>query len=285
MSELSILENMTGRNYLSFSSMSTYADCSERFYLERIASVPQEQGWWLPAGTALHTATEYLDHGTHVTAELAWADAWRETLARLDAEPTKAGGRASKAYPNKEDKTYWDAEGAGMVQGYLTWRDQATKDGWQLATINGAPAIEVPVEGTIGDVTVKGYIDRVFTDSHGNNIIVDLKSSKREPQSVQMDVYVALLQQQYNFTAEYVAYYMFRMQILTEPKPVKADAHTLGGIFSATKRGIEAEVFLPNVGMLCGTCGVRKYCSIFGTPPALDHLNILQGDTTHEEGQ
>lgn len=276
MTELATLADLTGREHLSFSSLSTYSDCSERFYLERVASVPQQQGWWLPAGTALHTATEWLDEGTYLSAELAWNEAWRQTLARLEEYPTKAGGRATKEFPNKEDKSYWDAKGAEMVDKYLTWRDITTTAGWSWLEIDGKPAIEVPVEARLEGTLVKGYIDRVMVSPEGEVVVMDLKSSQREPQSLQLDVYRYLLQENYGITATHGMYYMFRKGTTTERKELGVSNQWLAHYFGTAARGIQAGIFLPNVGMLCGTCGVREYCSVFGTPPA---IHSLQDDT------
>jgi len=275
MPELSVLEDLTGRDYLSFSSLSTYSDCSERFYLERVASVPQEQGWWLPAGTALHTATEWLDEGTYLSAELAWADAWRDTLARLDTMPTKAAGRATKEFPNKEDKDYWDAKGTGFIEEYLKWRTLKFEAGWSWLEIDGKPAIEVPVEAMLGTTKVKGFIDRVMVSPDGEVVVMDLKSSQREPTSIQLDVYRYLLAENYGITASQGTYYLFRKGSTGDLKNLTVSNQWLQHYFSTAVRGIEAGVFLPNVGMLCGTCGVREFCSVFGHPPALHSLQDI----------
>lgn len=277
MSEMSVLQDLTGRDYLSFSSLSTYSDCSERFFLERVASVPQEQGWWLPAGTALHTATEWLDEGTYLSAELAWADAWRETLARLDTMPTKAGGRATKEFPDKENKDFWDARGASFIEDYLKWRNIKFEAGWSWLEMDGKPAIEVPVEAVLGTTKVKGYVDRVMVSPDGEVVVMDLKSSQREPTSIQLDVYRHLLAENYGITADKGTYYMFRKGTTGELKDLTVSSTWLSHYFSTAVRGIEEGVFLPNVGMLCGTCGVRQYCSVFGQPPA---VHSLQDDIT-----
>ena len=259
------LETLTGRDYLSFSSLSTYSDCGERFFHERVRSVRQEQGWWLPGGTAAHLAAEWLDKGTYQSPELAWADAWRKTLNDLDEMPTKASGRATKDYPNKEDKTWWETEGPKMLVRYDEFAYHLNKvDNWKIAEVNGKPAIELPIEGWFNKVKVKGYIDRVYETPDGHHVVVDLKTSRREPISFQNDIYGALLNQQHGLNVQYGAYYMFRTGLLTELRPFNVQSHQLGRYFNSAVKGIEAGIFLPNLGPLCGTCGVRKHCSVFG---------------------
>lgn len=270
------LAEQTGRDYLSFSALKSYTDCSERFYLERVAGVAQDNGWWLPAGTAAHTATEWLDEGTYLSAELAWADAWAQAQRELTVQPTKAAGRVSKEWPEKENDAWWSAHGAGMVADYVTWRDRQYAAGWQLLSINDAPAVEVAVEARVGDTRIVGYIDRVYVDADGLVYVVDLKTSSRPPQSLQLEVYRYLLARTHGIEAHMGAYYMFRKGELTPPHALTLSDAWIEHYFRTAERGITSQVYLPNVGMLCSTCSVRAHCSVFGQPP-------LQGITTEEE--
>lgn len=255
--------DQTGRDYLSFSSLSTYADCGERFYWERVRSVRTDQGWWLPAGSAFHTASEWLDRGTTLTPELAWSDAFRMELNRLDELPTKAGGRASKEFPNKEDADFWNAKAPQWLADYVNWRNQMFDAGWSWLQVRGEDAIEVPVTATLFDVEVKGFIDRIMVSPDGEVHVVDIKTGSREPASLQLNVYQHLLEVVHDVHASHGAYYMARKGTTTEPKSLSISMETIARYFASAKKGIESEIYLPNVGMLCGTCGVRKHCSVF----------------------
>jgi hypothetical protein len=35
-------------------------------------------------------------------------------------------------------------------------------------------------------------------------------------------------------------------------------------MFTQFQRGLDAEIFLPNIGMNCNTCGVKEYCYAVG---------------------
>ena len=93
---------------------------------------------------------------------------FRETLAAEEAKAPKgtwkAGGRPTKKYPNKEDKSWWLAEGPTMVHNYYNWRqNNPNLDIWYAP--DNTPAIELGIMVNLpGNVTLKSYIDRVFVD-------------------------------------------------------------------------------------------------------------------------
>ena len=48
--------------YLSYSSFSTYQSCNWEYYLTRVLQVETAPAIWFPAGTAVHAATDAIDH-------------------------------------------------------------------------------------------------------------------------------------------------------------------------------------------------------------------------------
>jgi hypothetical protein len=60
------------------------------------------------------------------TAYDAGLDAFRASMAEAveagAGKPWRAGGRATKQYPNKEDESWWMSEGPTMVHNYYNWR-------------------------------------------------------------------------------------------------------------------------------------------------------------------
>lgn len=48
--------------YLSYSSFSTFLDCGWKWYLTRVMKVEEQPAVWLPAGTAIHSAADAIDH-------------------------------------------------------------------------------------------------------------------------------------------------------------------------------------------------------------------------------
>lgn len=270
---MSNLEVLTGRNYLSHSSLSTYIGCGERFRLERVVQVPQTKAWYLIGGSAFHLASELLDTGRATDPEQAWADAWAEQYERdilhdnIDPATVRAGGRSSKEWPDKENDKWWVANGPRMVADYLAWRDARFADGWQwFTTPDGQPAVETPIQLDLGDVLVKGFIDRVMVTDAGELLVVDLKTGSHTPaSSLQLGIYALGVERHFGVKPILGSYYMARKAELTGPTSLlHYSPDTVGRWFTAAKKGIEAELFIPNVTSMCGSCTVRPYCTAFG---------------------
>jgi ATP-dependent helicase/DNAse subunit B len=48
--------------YISYSAFSTYQSCNWEYFLTRVLKVDQLPAIWFPAGTAVHAATDAIDH-------------------------------------------------------------------------------------------------------------------------------------------------------------------------------------------------------------------------------
>jgi putative RecB family exonuclease len=210
---------------------------------------------------------------------------FRESFAEAEAKgagkPWKAGGRATKKFPNKEDKTWWMAEGPTMVHNYYNWRMQNPNlEVWRAP--DGTPGIELDMNVTIvGNVIVKGKIDRVFQDKNtGQLIIVDLKTGKPPASGLQLAVYRLALDAQFGVSPDYGAYWMARVGTLDKvwnlnEYPIKMVSRWLRD----TKKAIDMGVFIPHTGILCDYCGVRKHCYAFGNNEYIpDFDNDLNGE-------
>lgn len=210
---------------------------------------------------------------------------FRESFAEAEAagagKTWKAGGRASKKFPNKEDKSWWLSEGPTMVHNYYNWRMQNPNlEVWR--TPDGTPGIELDMNVTIaGNVIVKGKIDRVFQDKNTEQlIIVDLKTGKPPASGLQLAVYRLALDAQFGVAPDYGSYWMGRTGTLDKvwnlnEYPIKMVSRWLRD----TKKAIDMGVFIPHTGILCDYCGVRKHCYAFGNNEYLpDFDNDLNGE-------
>lgn len=111
-----------------------------------------------------------------------------------DPSTWKAFGRKSKDFPDKENTDWWNHHGPIFLMRWIAWR---ATSGWELIFLDGdqsLPAIEVDCSGDIGEVQLKGFIDRMFLDTHRQPIILDLKSNSKLPSDPkQLGVYRVLL--------------------------------------------------------------------------------------------
>lgn len=269
---MSKLELITGKAHLSYSAVSTLSDCGERFRLERVVQVPQAPAWWFTAGSAYHTATEYIDLGAEEDPKAAWDKAWakhlEEDIPDGDYSAVRASGRATKEWPDKQNKDWWEYHGPQFVAEYIKTMNEMRSQGWQLWTLeDGSPAIEIPFQVPIGDVLMKGAIDRVMINPDGEMVVVDLKAGSRVPEStMQLGVYSVAIEKIFEVKPILGSYFMARKAELTEPMSLLHYTEDVLGYFLGTaKKMIESEIFLPHVSNLCKACGVREYCTVMAT--------------------
>jgi hypothetical protein len=272
------LEILTGRNYLSYSALQSWLDCGERFRLERVLDAPQSKAWWFIGGDAVHKATEDCDIDGITDPDEArtyFRTIWQNSLSQLDEDGVdfttiKAGGRKTTANPDKENHEWWEVNGPEMVVNWCAWREARFAEGWRWLTDQPSGSIEIPVEIAFDDVQVKGYIDRVMVNPNAEVAVVDLKSGSRQPESsLQLGIYALGMSEQHGITPSLGAYYMTRKGDITQPTSLLHYTRDLvGGWFSSAKRGIEAEVFIPNVTGFCNSCSVAQYCTAVGGNPA-----------------
>lgn len=92
-----------------------------------------------------------------------------------DTSTWKVFGRATKFWPDKENRAWWDHHGPIFL---IRWINFRATSGWDLILLDDdpeQPAIEIDCSGLIGDVALKGFIDRLFLDERGQPFILDLK--------------------------------------------------------------------------------------------------------------
>jgi hypothetical protein len=203
-------------------------------------------------------------------AELAFNAAFQQQVdERIEftgfpVQEFRAAGRATKEWPNKEDAAFWLTKGPEWVRQYIDWRDGSPWQIWQ--TPFGEPAIELALEVPIGGVTVKAIIDRIFETPSGELVVVDLKSGSRNPDSsLQLGFYAAAVEATFDRRPEWGSYYAARKaQLLPLVSLDHYTEHLLGGILRRFVKACEDDIFIPQPGGHCNSCGVARGCAIVG---------------------
>jgi len=255
--------------YVSYSQITSWMKCGEAYRLEKVVRVPSKPAWYFAGGSAVHTATEWFD--TMTAREQAVADgaelfreAFQQEIEKIRAQypdipmlEWRASGRATKEYPGKQDGNWWDNNGPAMVQGWIDFRRSTA---WQLLEV------EVEVDGQLGGVPVKAYIDRVFATPEGELAVVDLKTGAREPESsYQLGWYADQYEQIFGQRPSIGAYWMARKNQMTEPESLhlwtRPRLDYWVNKFDIARKN---NIYLPNVGSHCRSCGVADYCPATG---------------------
>ena len=195
----------------------------------------------------------------------------------------KAGGRVSKANPNKEDDKFWRKNGQKYTKNYYEWRmANPNLEIWIDPT--GRPAIELGLEVDLPlDTPLKGFVDRVFRDKvSGELIIVDIKTgATASKDGLQLAVYRLAIKEKFGVDIKYGAYWNARGGQMSDPFDLdQYPPEMVSRWFRDTYKLIKAEVFTPAVGFNCGFCGVSQHC--YTQNPAIvrpefnDDLQLLE---------
>jgi PD-(D/E)XK nuclease superfamily len=280
------LEQVTGKNYVSHSALNTWLSCGWQFYLSRIQRVPEQPSYWLAGGKAVHESTELYDRlyfGTDKEPSFSSTDAFNEAWHRnyKDADngmEWRAGGRATKANPNKEDSLWWLSEGPRMVDLWTQFRQDSGFTMYQLP--DGTEAIETELNQEVGGVPLKAFLDRLMVAPTGELIVVDIKTSSQEPKSLtQLGIYSILVEKTFGVRPSLGSYFMARTGELTTPQSL--DRYTearLGSWAKGFELAMENKIFIPSVGFMCGTCSVNAACYAVGGKDSHLYPEILIGE-------
>lgn len=190
-----------------------------------------------------------------------WDKAWAQESEGKDLTNARVGGRATKANPNKEDVTFWQATGPQWVQAYIDWR-KANPD-WKLwKTPQGAPAIELAMLPDFAGVPVKMILDRVF-EVNGELVIVDLKTSQQTPtNTLQLGFYKVGMLKTFGIDVKWGTYWMARQHGVSPLVSLeKYTEDKLEYLVSGFDKARKAGIFLPNTNNCQYKCGLTDYCT------------------------
>lgn len=270
---------------ISHSQLTSYMSCGEQYRLIRRRGLPDNYSWALAGGSAFHSWTELFDNGIPLEPA-AFVQFLDEQVASAlkdernvlfnegDIKPT---GRASKEWPNKRDRAWWEHHGPIFAQQYVDWRSAGDND---LLPTEAVPdkdfLVEYEVNGELGGIEVKGFIDRLILDSpFGHPVILDIKTGKEPATSLQLATYAKLASKALGIEINHGAFYLAEKGELSAIQDLSrySLAH-IDSMYDDARRGIEAGVYPPNPNAFCTTCPVKMYCRLYGnTPPEGVPLN------------
>lgn len=171
----------------------------------------------------------------------------------------RAGGRATKANPDKENEDWWIANGGEMVQRWIDWRKNSNWTIW--TTPQGEAGIELALNIELGGVPIKMALDRLMVTPDGELVVLDLKSGRTQPSSdFQLGMYAVGIEKVFGIRPKYGTFWMAR-DGMTSPL-VDLDKWTIELVeelvvkFDYARRN---DIFLPNFNH-CKLCSMKSEC-------------------------
>lgn len=269
--------------HFSYSSLSTYLQCGQQYFLQKIAHVPEIPSWWFVGGSAVHELTELYDKSPEKFQESGLDQLWYEVFHHEvdsqkdrfpDVSKWRTAGKKSKAKPDGEDYLAWMELGPQFVANYIKWRETSPLELWEYDDVDYdtgdfvvKSGVEVPLEFEVGDWKARGAIDRVFWNlTHDNLVVVDIKSGSRMPESdLQLGLYKVGMEVQYGITPTHGLFFNVRQNKFSPSYDLsKYTVDSIGALGVDFKRAIENKIFIPHKTALCNYCPVNQGCAAFG---------------------
>jgi hypothetical protein len=181
--------------HVSFSQLTTVADCGVKFRLQRVEQLPQVPQWANVGGKAFHAAVEAyealgapspIDPGS---VELLWLKLFNLEIEDTENVSGMARSEFRASQQGKENYDWWRVEGALMLQRYVDWRQGDGAGQQVLQGPSGAPMLEWETRYAVDHVPFKTILDSVWTDGHSERptaIIRDWKTGSLTPDDRQL---------------------------------------------------------------------------------------------------
>jgi len=260
---------------LSPSKVTSFRDCALAFRFTAIERLPDPATVWTVKGTLVHSALEQLfwshPRGSRspaaALAELhgAWASlASDDDYLSLGLTPDEAGAFLA------------DAE--HLVSNYFLLEDPD-----EITPVG----IELTLEAKLGDVRLRGILDRLDLTPEGDLVVVDYKTG-RAPGDAYIQSKLTGVQTYALLCQEVLGRRPVQVKLLhlKEPTMITAEPSEQGlrgqrtktlAVWSAIERACHDEDFRPKTGPLCRFCRFRDFCPAYGGDPSLAAV-ALGGD-------
>ncbi|MEO6987592.1 MAG: PD-(D/E)XK nuclease family protein [Aquihabitans sp.] len=261
---------------LSPSKVSSFTDCALKFRYANIDRLPEPPSEAATKGTLVHLALEHLfeREGPERTTSAADVDFDRAVAEmRDDPEFAELGLDAAA-----EADFFTDAR--RLLHRYFEVEDPTT-----ITPIG----IEIMLEARVGDLRLRGIIDRLELDANGGLVVTDYKSGRSPGPAYQqgrlggVTFYALLCQELFGVLPAKVQliYLADATTITTSPteQSTRGLRNKVSALWQAVERACEKEDFRPRPGPLCNWCAFHAYCPAQGGDPALAADFVAQRDS------
>jgi putative RecB family exonuclease len=249
---------------LSPSSCSSFKECPLAFRFAYLDRLPEPPAPWTTKGTLVHRALELL---LDRPADERSIDAALADLARARIELAPHPDFADLVLSDDEWVAF-DADAESLVRKYFELEDPTT-----VRPIG----LELKLEADLGRTRLRGIIDRLDLDEHGELVVTDYKTGSVpsefwEAKSLAgVHIYALLCERMLGRRPARVQLYY-----LSKPEAIIAtpsDQSIMGverrttAMYDAISNACARDDFRPRPGRLCDFCTFKPYCPAHGGDP------------------
>ncbi|HET9443723.1 MAG TPA: PD-(D/E)XK nuclease family protein [Acidimicrobiales bacterium] len=247
---------------LTPSKVSSFKECALAFRFSAIDRLPEPPSPWAVKGTLVHRALELLfweepaGRRSRAAAAARLERAWAELAGHPELVGLGLDGEAAAEFR---------AEAEQLLDGYFRLEDP------DAVRVVG---VELLLEARLGDLRLRGIIDRLELDADGELVITDYKTGRSPGASFELPRMAGV--HFYAFLCEAVlGRRPARIQLLHLAEPVAislapSDQSIRGlrtraqAVWAAVERACADEDFRPKVSRLCEFCGYKAHCPAWG---------------------
>ncbi len=251
---------------LSPSRVSSFTSCPMQFRFSSIEKLPERPGLATTKGTIVHRALEllFVRPAAARTPEALAADlatALQEYRTHPDYLGLRLEGDAVGTF---------DRDCHALIEKYFAMEDPTT-----VREIG----LELWMEAPVGDLTLRGIIDRLELDADGELVVTDYKTGRAPSGNYEQKSLAGV--HFYSFLCEAVfgkrpakirlMYLASGETIETVPsaQSVKFITTRTAAVWSAVERACTTGDFRPRQSRLCDWCSFQQWCPAFGGDPSL----------------
>ena len=249
---------------LSPSSCSSFKECPLAFRFSYLERLPEPPAPWTTKGTLVHRALELLLDRPPDERSL---DAAIADLARARVELAPHPDFADLELTEAEWATF-DADAESLVRKYFELEDPRT-----IRPIG----LELKLEADLGRTRLRGIIDRLELDEHGEFVVTDYKtgsvpSELWEAKSLSgVHMYALLCERMLGRRpARVQLFYLSKPEaIIATPtdQTIRGVERRTTALYDAIANVCSREDFKPKPGRLCDFCTFKPYCPAHGGNP------------------
>jgi len=249
---------------LSPSSCSSFKECPLAFRFSYLERLPEPPSPWTTKGTLVHRALELL---LDRPADERSLDAALADLARARVELAPHPDFADLDL-TEEEWVRFDADSESLVRKYFELEDPTT-----VKPIG----LELKLEADLGRTRLRGIIDRLELDEHGEFVVTDYKtgsvpSELWEAKSLAgVHIYALLCERMLGRRpARVQLYYLSKPEaIIATPtdQSIRGVERRTSAMYEAIANACARDDFRAKPGRLCDFCTFKPYCPAHGGNP------------------
>lgn len=246
-------------DHISYSQYSTYVRCPRSWYLSKVRKAEEKQTWYIPIGSAVHTAVEMHLKDEGFDADQIFYDLVSRQM-KIEPDTSKWLHGGSPEEPVVEELALKRVQDC-VENAILFLEDVEVYE------------IEYDASGTLPglDIPIKAYIDILGEHKKYGSVIIDWKTGSQKPKdNFQLETYKSLIH------VGGSPHYNTGLWGMLSPNASKArpvdlslvSPKDVGAKYQAVYEQMERKLYKTNAGYNCRFCFNQENCLLEAGPTA-----------------